>query len=635
MRVFRRARKLFENMAFQSALLVPLGVLAFLQVAFLPGFLIHRTLRIPGSFAEKTLGIFALSLMANYLAVFALTAVGIYILPVVLTLVAGELAAAVFLCRHSLGSWLMRPLEKLFSDAGVTVRKGIGDTAAWFEEEMSCPERRAVVAFIFILAAATFLYVAYVFVSNIGTIFNLWDPIVSWNRWAVEWSRNALPFNTWEYPQLIPANWSVFYVILGTPIQYFAKAIQPLFLLGIVVAFSVVALQRKSIGYLAAVPVTVFLMRILNGVGIMATEGYVDTAVAFFGLLSILSLLDVFPSEDRALMRRRVLMGALFACGAAMTKQAGLYVALIYPLLAYFMVVKDHERGKQLIRYIALYAGLLVLLVGPFYAYKEFSFASHSDISVMPSILYQVYGSGISPLAQMVAGFASLFSKSYGLVLIYAIFGVFAWRDRRLRQVTAFVIIPFTFIWSFVFSYDTRNLSLAMPFVGLAAGIGLEQALRSRIGERLGARLSSLKLIWVAAAILATIIAVSPIISAKMLSGHFSDQREMYDQELSLILCNYFEHHPEGMIYTDFPILYFLSATENRIYSPYGGYSTEHNDFDAFFSHATDTPVAYIFAADYTAPDVKIYIAQQVASGGWSEVFRYHDSVLVKTDTKI
>jgi hypothetical protein len=40
--------------------------------------------------------------------------------------------------------------------------------------------------------------------------------------------------------------------------------------------------------------------------------------------------------------------------------------------------------------------------------------------------------------------------------------------------VTLFIVIPYTLVWVFFFSYDFRNLTLAVPFMGFSAAFGIE-----------------------------------------------------------------------------------------------------------------------------------------------------------------
>jgi hypothetical protein len=49
-------------------------------------------------------------------------------------------------------------------------------------------------------------------------------------------------------------------------------------------------------------------------------------------------------------------------------------------------------------------------------------------------------------------------------------FGLF---HRKSWAVTLFIVIPYTLMWVFFFSYDTRNLAFAIPFIAFSAAFGL------------------------------------------------------------------------------------------------------------------------------------------------------------------
>ena len=89
------------------------------------------------------------------------------------------------------------------------------------------------------------------FILNIGKVFNVWDTIFSWNRWAVDWSYNQFPALTYEYPQILPANWSLSYVIMqNKEVQAFTKAIMSLFSLFTILLFFDLARIKKNLVYL-------------------------------------------------------------------------------------------------------------------------------------------------------------------------------------------------------------------------------------------------------------------------------------------------------------------------------------------------------------------------------------------------
>ncbi len=65
-------------------------------------------------------------------------------------------------------------------------------------------------------------------------------------------------------------------------------------------------------------------------------------------------------------------------------------------------------------------------------------------------------------------------AEKYAFVLLFLIPAFFV-LESDLRWVVLLVVLPFTLIWAIYFSYDTRNLALALPFIGGCAGVGLQR----------------------------------------------------------------------------------------------------------------------------------------------------------------
>ena len=52
-----------------------------------------------------------------------------------------------------------------------------------------------------------------------------------------------------------------------------------------------------------------------------------------------------------------------------------------------------------------------------------------------------------------------------------------SFRDPLQRWLLGILVVPLGLIWAIAFSYDLRNLSMIIPVIGGAAGIGLMQIL--------------------------------------------------------------------------------------------------------------------------------------------------------------
>ena len=121
-------------------------------------------------------------------------------------------------------------------------------------------------------------------IAQAGQIFQQWDAVVSWNRWAVDWAANRLPYATSIYPQLLPTNLSLSYVFMqSSEVWIFAKAFQFLFCLMLLLAMLDLARVEGQFGYVPGVVITYGLLVALLRFR-MLSSGYADVPLAFFAL---------------------------------------------------------------------------------------------------------------------------------------------------------------------------------------------------------------------------------------------------------------------------------------------------------------------------------------------------------------
>jgi len=216
-----------------------LGLLALLQILFLPGFAILYALRRPPLRSAPWLaGSFGLSLLANYLAVSCLVCCRVYG-PVSLWLLMAVEGVAITLLAIR-----RRELIPFLSRRPVSL--------AVLRQQVNGLPLPTVI--LWASASVVLVYYVQLFFANMGTGFVYRDPVVSWNRWALDWSMNQPAHHTWHYPQVLPTNWSIVYVLTGGPIWYFPKALMPLFPLGILFLLIYQYRHTREAGWLLAVP---------------------------------------------------------------------------------------------------------------------------------------------------------------------------------------------------------------------------------------------------------------------------------------------------------------------------------------------------------------------------------------------
>ncbi len=458
-----------------------LGLLSVLQVTFLPGYLAINLLKIDSGKIRSLVLSFALSLIINHFIVFSLTALHIYNRWSIFFIFISECLLFIYFLKHPLtGKVHVARIRNILFPI--------------------LPERASVYhIIIYLISAATLLYYTALFINNLGQVFNTHDDVVSWNRWAVDWYQGNFPRKTWHYPQLLPAVWSISYVFLGnSSIQFFAKAIMPLFPLFLLLLMLDLGLRTRQTGYILSTFITGALLYFIMGGPQYLTSGYADVPVTYMAFLSVYLMLDAKYSESSSEIVKKLLIGSVCCGGAALTKQAGLYVAGIYPILSYLLVLrfKSGLKYSNSVIVFVLYSVISACTL-PWYLFTQWRIASGLEESEISYVTQGIHN-GMSYWERFSDAFVKLehsFDSLYSIVrwitfdtvyshvviilisILMASCLIFSLRDSLCRYIFMLVSVPFYIIWACFYSYDLRNLSLAIPFFGIGLGIGAQNLL--------------------------------------------------------------------------------------------------------------------------------------------------------------
>jgi 4-amino-4-deoxy-L-arabinose transferase-like glycosyltransferase len=318
----------------------------------------------------------------------------------------------------------------------------------------------------FALALFSVAHAAWSFGPPDDPVFTDWDAVVSWNRWAVDWAANRLPERTYHYPQLVPANLSLTYVLMGTTrVEAFARVVMGAFEVAIPLALLVEGIRRRRPGDWIGAALAARLMWVWGA----RASGSVDTAVACLALFAWLALAGARDAGDSA-RRWAMLLGAALAGAAAVTKQSGLWVAAVYPLVC--LVVGASEGGRARARTLAVVLAVLAVVVVPWYVYKELAIRAGADLSELGTVLGAAHG-GRAPLERMGFALATWDARMRigplpGAVtaLLLGAACVLAARDRLARALLLLVVVPQVGLWALLWSYDGRNLAAPLPLAG-------------------------------------------------------------------------------------------------------------------------------------------------------------------------
>jgi hypothetical protein len=422
-----------------------LGVFSFFQIFFLPGALIFRVLgyRItPLVFLNY---IFPFSLGINFLIVLITTLLGIYQPQTVRLIFISELLMFILLRKRS----KIQLLEE------VPFSTNRGDRILYFV---------GILVFFFYLTR---------WIKSFGTVIHWTDAALSWNVWALEWSHSQLPTITRLYPQLISAIYSLPYQFTGVAeIEFFTLTA----ITGIPI-LTATAVMLNSVYYprlrKTLVFCTVFFLYLTNRLSI-PLSGYVDAPLAS---VSLILLMNVFIQKENSdhLIEKRFFMGSFIAGFLALIKHLGVPMMFVYPILV--SLVSGRWIGmKKFIQSLTISGAISF----SWYGIKLIDILKGKDISGFTGIVNTAQIPIIDRIPSS-SWFLHQFvaPNEFGTIAIIVFYSIFMLvlvkgflKDHVTRFLLAVFFAAFVF-WALVAPYDTRNISIGIPFLSLASGLVL------------------------------------------------------------------------------------------------------------------------------------------------------------------
>jgi hypothetical protein len=422
------------------------GIAGLLQLSLLPGMLLlpvlaRRGIAIPGS--DAPLLVFTCSLVLSFVVLLLLHTLGL----------------------HTRTAWLLLGLLQVAAWLLLTFTHKPALTGV-LPPATPLQLLQALFAFAYLLYCLSF---ALELVGRWPAPFEEWDAVINWNRWALDWTRGAWPEQTWGYPQLLPAAWSIVYLWQGsTEIEFLLRAWLGLFPLGLAwLCFSMFLHWRRIAPLLAGVALLALLG---SSFAPVLDSGYADVPLTFFTLLTGHWVLRAGRPEQQAW--RWLACACLAAAAALLTKQGGV---LALALLLWGMWC--HRSHTGLLFRVVLLLGALVL---PWYG-LQWLHGTGGDVSLY--VTEAIYGGetrlqrlgralGTSFPALLFPGMNAAVTKALTGLMVLAV--VASLREARGRFCAA-TGTAWLLLWALYFSYDGRNLLPGLPFLLLAAAIGLEQ----------------------------------------------------------------------------------------------------------------------------------------------------------------
>jgi hypothetical protein len=430
-----------------------LGCLSIIQIIFLPGFIFLKFFRIKTENPiESVLYSFGLSLFINYPIVCLFTFWGIYTNITIYFLFIAE----ILLLNYCY------PLIDLYRRQTHTRIKDLFLSITGLTKEYS---------FFHIIVFFTACFIILFFISFLfinSPILFFTDAIYSWNRWAIDWALNKFPYDTSHYPQLFSANLSLCYVFINnTALQFFPKIIMPLFTIGILLAFFDLSFVKKSLVNLTGLIIYGCILIVLYSL-LFISDCNADIPTAFLGFLAFYTIdrrhgFSLNESYDI----KTILMVIIFASASANTKMAGLYILFLSLIWIALNIYRNRKKitGNELLK---IFLCLTIVFTSSFFWYiikPADMYHGLNQSQFLPNSYWERIINAIKML---------YFSFGPYLFLFLLVTVLFSLSEKTSRYIAAFTIAPIFLLWAFFFSYDFRNLSIAIPFVALASSYGMK-----------------------------------------------------------------------------------------------------------------------------------------------------------------
>jgi hypothetical protein len=308
-----------------------------------------------------------------------------------------------------------------------------------------------------------------------GSIFNEWDAVVSWNRWAEELSNNIYKPLEAAYPILLPAIWSVFYKIQGTSeISWTVKTL--LYVVPLYLSFILYFLYKETNHRIYVFILLASLIFILHSA---ATSGMVDMPVMLFGLLSFVMIIAF---EDKKLGNYKIyylVASILFAGLASITKQAGVYFLVMN--VAYFLFFSSKVNKKLIFIILSSFIsiGLIISYLFLFFQTQTDAIGNLPTLRSLssPGSIFSIFSTFIIPSNSYLLGIKIPGFIFYFIVLVLLFFtGMSLINNTSFSKIvkyfTVHLIISFI-IWAYYFSYSYRNALFIYAIIIILASIGL------------------------------------------------------------------------------------------------------------------------------------------------------------------
>jgi hypothetical protein len=287
-----------------------------------------------------------------------------------------------------------------------------------------------------------------------------------------------------------------------------------------------------------------------------------------------------------------------------------------FPVLTYLLVVHGREdlSVRRRLLLVAVASAMALLLAAPWHIYDRLIDTGTSTAVMFDQVLHrertylQRFAYGMGQLRERL-GWAVLY------VLLPASLLATICLDRKWRWVVLLVVVPSVVLWAVFFSYDLRNIAVAIPLSATAGALGAA-AVFGPLGRRVA---------WYprpmgpvnAVGLLVVVLLVAPHFrsSGSLRREQVAQQRLIGDPAFNAVLYVYAEQHGfHGTVLTNYQMMRQLPGLSQF----YAYADNEFSTLEAVDARMKAVHARYVFhiGADYPA-----YLKKGVEDGRYREEF--------------
>ena len=355
-------------------------------------------------------------------------------------------------------------------------------------------------------------------------------------------------------------------------------------------------------------------------------NGLVDVAVAFFALLPFYTIMKAQTMKTETEKQILWIMGFFFAAAAAVTKQPGVLIFVLYPLLVYILLLRPtygNWLNPPIWRKALVWGTLAALIPVLWYGFKLILISQGIDVSEVldnAGFTAQSYGN-VGLGSQIIQALRKL--DTY-LILFPLILCALPWLSSSVRWLVVLFILPFPIVWAVMASYDMRNLALVAPALALAGGLSMEVLFRLFLRLLTVAKIETWTSILIPVTALAGLLVVAYLYpDSRIRAADSVARQEVFSPSLNRDLRHLLADEPNALILTYYPVAYVLERENSQVAFWY----TDAQEFERLMQN--DKITHLLVPAFNVHPEIAAQIEHWVNNGTLSFVLQDEGSTII------